>query len=161
MIAISPKVQSASKCTWPTRIYIIAYESFKSTWLIAKISHSIYFPKNEQADYTENRAQKALLTMIENALKVIGTAQDNLQKKPSMADIGNDPASLQWKENLLDVNKQNVSSHLAALNAATAQVLILTSDGPFDSDCNAIGAAISSMYAVKFITVYQLSSLLT
>lgn len=54
-------------------------------------------------------------------------------------------ASQQWKENMLDVNKQNVTSHLSAMNAATAQVVTLTSDGPANVDYNAIGAAVSSM----------------
>jgi talin len=43
------------------------------------------------------------------------------------------------------VNKQNVTSHISAMNAATAQVVTLTSDGPANSDYNAIGAAVSSM----------------
>lgn len=36
-------------------------------------------------------------------------------------------ASLKWKETTLDTNKQNVSSQIAAMNAATAQVVTLTS----------------------------------
>jgi hypothetical protein len=106
--------------------------------------------KGNQAGYFENRGQQALLSTIENALRVIGTAQDNLLQRPEMADIGNDTQSLQWKVNFLDVNKQNVSSHLAAMNAATAQVLIHTADGPYNSDYNAIGAAVSSMYESYF-----------
>lgn len=36
-------------------------------------------------------------------------------------------ASLKWKQNQLDTNKQNVSSQIAAMNAATASVITLTS----------------------------------
>jgi len=36
-------------------------------------------------------------------------------------------ASLKWKQTQLDTNKQNVSSQIAAMNAATASVVTLTS----------------------------------
>jgi talin len=44
---------------------------------------------------------------------------------------------------MIDVNKQNVTSHLSAMNAATAQVVTLTSNGPQCTDYNAVGAAVS------------------
>ena len=44
---------------------------------------------------------------------------------------------------MIDVNKQNVTSHLSAMNAATAQVVTLTSNGPHYTDYNAVGAAVS------------------
>ena len=44
---------------------------------------------------------------------------------------------------MIDVNKQNVTSHLSAMNAATAQVVTLTSNGPQFTDYNAVGAAVS------------------
>jgi talin len=46
---------------------------------------------------------------------------------------------------MIDVNKQNVTSHLSAMNAATAQVVTLTSNGAQNSDFNAVGAAVSSI----------------
>ena len=46
---------------------------------------------------------------------------------------------------MIDVNKQNVTSHLSAMNAATAQVVTLTSNGPQNTDFNTVGAAVSSM----------------
>ena len=46
---------------------------------------------------------------------------------------------------MIDVNKQNVTSHLSAMNAATAQVVTLTSNGPQSTDYNAVGAAVSSI----------------
>lgn len=44
-----------------------------------------------------------------------------------LPELGSDPASIKWKEVTLDTNKQNVSSQIAAMNAATAQVVTLTS----------------------------------
>jgi Talin, middle domain len=38
-----------------------------------------------------------------------------------------DQASVKWKQTQLDTNKQNVSSQIAAMNAATASVVTLTS----------------------------------
>jgi talin len=46
---------------------------------------------------------------------------------------------------MIDVNKQNVTSHLSAMNASTAQVVTLTSNGPQNTDFNAVGAAVSSI----------------
>lgn len=99
-------------------------------------------------DYQMQKAKRPLLTTIENARSSIAKAQNNLQQRPvvaSAADIGNDPASVQWKINMIDVNRQNVTSHLSAMNAATAQVVTLTSNGPHNSDYNAVGAAVSCM----------------
>lgn len=41
------------------------------------------------------------------------------------------------------MNRQNVTSHLSAMNAATAQVVTLTSNGSQNTDYNAVGAAVS------------------
>jgi talin len=46
---------------------------------------------------------------------------------------------------MIDVNRQNVTSHLSAMNAATAQVVTLTSNGPNGTDYNAVGAAVLSI----------------
>lgn len=46
---------------------------------------------------------------------------------------------------MLDVNKQNATSHLSAMNAATAQVVTLTSSGQQNTDYNAVGAAVSTI----------------
>lgn len=54
-------------------------------------------------------------------------------------------ASLKWKESTLDTNKQNVSSQIAAMNAATAQVVTLTAGPPEEVDHTAVGAAITTI----------------
>ena len=46
---------------------------------------------------------------------------------------------------MIDVNKQNATSHLSAMNAATAQVVTLTSGGQQQTDYNAVGAAVFSI----------------
>lgn len=84
-----------------------------------------------------------MITTIEAARVAIGQAHSNLDQRPILEDIGNDPVSLQWKANMIDVNRQNVTSHLSAMNAATAQVVTLTSHGQQHTDYNAVGAAVS------------------
>lgn len=86
--------------------------------------------------------QRPLIATILNARGVIDASLTNLQQRPVLGDLGDDPASLQWKINMLDVNRQNVTSHLSAMNAATAQVVTLSSSGQ-SIDYNAIGAAVS------------------
>jgi talin len=54
-------------------------------------------------------------------------------------------ASVQWRVNMIDVNRQNATSHLSAMNAATAQVVTLTAAGQQHTDFNAVGAAVFSI----------------
>jgi hypothetical protein len=39
---------------------------------------------------------------------------------------------------MIDVNRQNVTSHLSAMSAATAQVMTLTLNGPNGTNYNAV-----------------------
>lgn len=69
----------------------------------------------------------------------------SLSSPTEAPNLGRDAASLQWREVTLDTRKHNVTSHIAAMNAATAQVVTLTS-GPTDEiDHNAVGAAITTI----------------
>ena len=54
-------------------------------------------------------------------------------------------ASVKWKQTTLDVSKQNVSSALAAMLAATAQIITLTGGEPTDTNYTALGSAITTM----------------
>jgi talin len=54
-------------------------------------------------------------------------------------------ASHQWKEQTRDLSRQKVGSQLSAMNAATAQVVTLTSGGPDDTDYTAVGSAVQTM----------------
>uniref|UniRef100_A0A146KWR6 Talin-1 n=3 Tax=Lygus hesperus TaxID=30085 RepID=A0A146KWR6_LYGHE len=89
--------------------------------------------------------QRALLSTITMGQQVITTVERELLTRTEIPELGTDAASLKWKETTVDTNKQNVSSHLAAMNAATAQVVTLTS-GPADEvDHTAMGAAITTI----------------
>lgn len=96
-----------------------------------------------QTDYDAQRVHHPLIGTIQSAKSSIALAHSNLDHHPDLGDIGTDPVSLQWKTNMIDVNKQNVTSHLSAMNAATAQIVTLTSNGTQNTDLNLVGAAVS------------------
>ncbi|XP_014474910.1 PREDICTED: talin-1 isoform X3 [Dinoponera quadriceps] len=89
--------------------------------------------------------QRALLSTITAGHEVIHIAETELSTKAQIPQLGTDPASLRWIEQTIDTHKQNVGSQIAAMNAATAQVVTLTS-GPADNvDHTAVGAAITTI----------------
>ncbi|XP_052124986.1 talin-1 isoform X3 [Frankliniella occidentalis] len=89
--------------------------------------------------------QQALLSTINTGQDIIVTVEKELIESIEVPDLGSDPASLKWKESTLDTNKQNVSSQIAAMNAATAQVVTLTAGPPEEVDHTAVGAAITTI----------------
>ena len=54
-------------------------------------------------------------------------------------------ASVKWKQTTLDVSRQNVSSALAAMLAATASVITLTGGEPTDINYTALGSSVTTM----------------
>jgi len=46
------------------------------------------------------------------------------------------------------MSRQKVGSQLSAMNAATAQMVTLTSAGADDTDYTAVGSAVQTMYAL-------------
>lgn len=109
------------------------------------IAHSPPTVQQTQVTSILSEPQQALLGTISAGHQVITTVEKELITKAEIPELGTDPASLKWKETTLDTNKQNVSSQLAAMNAATAQVVTLTS-GPADKvDHTAVGAAITTI----------------
>lgn len=118
--------------------------------------------------------QQALLSTINTGQDIIVTVEKELIESIEVPELGSDPvcicvnscvvsielliitlsysflsfcskASLKWKESTLDTNKQNVSSQIAAMNAATAQVVTLTAGPPEEVDHTAVGAAITTI----------------
>lgn len=89
--------------------------------------------------------QRALLSTITASHQVIETAEHELSSKAQLPELGTDPASLKWIEQTMDTHKQNVGSQIAAMNAATAQVVTLTSGPAEDVDHTAVGAAITTI----------------
>ncbi|CAH0404281.1 unnamed protein product [Chilo suppressalis] len=88
--------------------------------------------------------QRALLSAITTGREVIKHTEEGLERTV-MPELGVDSASVKWKQVTLDTNKQAVTSHIAAMNAATAQVVTLTSGPTEEVDHTAVGAAITTI----------------
>ncbi|KAJ2939257.1 hypothetical protein O0L34_g13352 [Tuta absoluta] len=88
--------------------------------------------------------QRALLTTISSGREIIKHTEEHLIRAELPA-LGQDAASVKWKQVTMEGSKQAVTSHIAAMNAATAQVVTLTS-GPIEEvDHTAVGAAITTI----------------
>lgn len=68
--------------------------------------------------------QRALLSSISATRTIIEESQIDLAAKIDIPELGSDPAARKWKQVTLDTKKQNVGSQIAAMSAATAQVLL-------------------------------------
>ncbi|XP_042904301.1 talin-2 isoform X1 [Parasteatoda tepidariorum] len=111
-------------------------------------AHSAYASvqmQHPKVHTTMSEPQRALLSTITSGRSAVENAQNNLNVRIKLQELGTDPASIQWKQNQMDVKKQNVSSQLAAMNAATAQVITLTSGPAEDVDHPAVGAAVTTI----------------
>ncbi|XP_057660933.1 talin-1 isoform X1 [Diorhabda carinulata] len=89
--------------------------------------------------------QRALLSTITATQSRIKESEIELEAKANIPELGTDPAAKKWKQVTLDTKKQNVGSQIAAMNAATAQVVTLTSGPQDEVDHNAVGAAITTI----------------
>lgn len=87
--------------------------------------------------------QRALVGYISAGQDAINKAEKDLESKAQLPALGTDPGSLQWREETLDTSKQTVTTHLATMNAATAQVV--TASQPDEIDHDAVGAAVSQI----------------
>merc|ERR1719204_542363 len=88
--------------------------------------------------------QRALVSTISAGQEAIDTAHNLLNEKAKLPPLGNDPASLRWKETQWNTNQQAVHSQVSAMNAATAQMVTLTGQGD-ETDHNAVGAAVNTI----------------
>lgn len=87
--------------------------------------------------------QRALLGYISAGQEALIRAEKELESKAPLPPLGNDPGSLQWRETTMETSKQTVTTHLATMNAATAQVV--TASQPDEIDHEAVGAAVSQI----------------
>ena len=101
-----------------------------------------------QAQYPEkfqimSEPQRALISTISAGQEAIESASSLLNEKAKLPALGNDPASVKWKETQWNTNQQAVHSQVSAMNAATAQMVTLT--GQDSTDHNAVGAAVNTI----------------
>ncbi|XP_030385592.1 talin-2 isoform X3 [Scaptodrosophila lebanonensis] len=87
--------------------------------------------------------QRALLGYISAGQDVLLRADEELRTKAPIQELGSDLRSIEWRENTLDTSKQAVTSHVATMSAATAQ--IITASHPDEVDTEAISASVSQI----------------
>ncbi|ESN92443.1 hypothetical protein HELRODRAFT_115799 [Helobdella robusta] len=94
-------------------------------------------------------AQRALLGRIGAGLTSMKGIQNDLETKGQVPQLGTDPASIKWRETAMDNSRQRLSAQLSAMNAATAQVVMLTRDNnnPDSTDYSAVGSAVQTISA--------------
>nr|CAH7755545.1 unnamed protein product [Callosobruchus chinensis] len=92
-----------------------------------------------------NEPQRALLSTISATRTKIKESEIELEGKAIIPELGTDMSARKWKQVTLDTRKQNVGSQIAAMNAATAQVVTLTSGPQDEVDHTAVGAAITTI----------------
>ncbi|XP_026300610.1 talin-2 isoform X4 [Apis mellifera] len=109
------------------------------------IAHAPPMVQQTKVTSVLSEPQRALLSTITAGHEVIHIAETELSSKAQLPELGTDPASLKWIEQTIDTHKQNVGSQIAAMNAATAQVVTLTSGPADDVDHTAVGAAITTI----------------
>ncbi|CAH2056203.1 unnamed protein product, partial [Iphiclides podalirius] len=88
--------------------------------------------------------QRALLSTITGGREIIRQTEESLSRA-ALPALGHDAASVKWKQVTMDTSKQVVTSQIAAMNAATAQVVTLTSGPTEEVDHTAVGAAITTI----------------
>ncbi|XP_048001972.1 talin-1 isoform X2 [Leguminivora glycinivorella] len=88
--------------------------------------------------------QRALLSTITTGRELIKHTEESLSRA-TLPSLGQDAASVKWKQVTMDTSKQVVTSQIAAMNAATAQVVTLTSGSTEEVDHTAVGAAITTI----------------
>ncbi|XP_069174235.1 talin-2 isoform X3 [Procambarus clarkii] len=109
------------------------------------LAHQPPSVKHPQVTSVLSKPQKALVSTIETGQVIIGECAQSLESKAELPELGTDPASIKWKQVTLDSNKQTVTSQIAAMNAATAEVVTLTSSVHEEVDHTAVGAAIHTI----------------
>lgn len=90
-------------------------------------------------------SQRAFIVTVEDGLSALSAARDELDRKSQIPTIGSDPASKKWRENQLDLSRQKATAQLSSMNAATAQLVTLTSGDQDEIDYVAVGAAVNQI----------------
>uniref|UniRef100_A0A914UKX2 Talin 1 n=1 Tax=Plectus sambesii TaxID=2011161 RepID=A0A914UKX2_9BILA len=93
---------------------------------------------------TMTRSQRALVGTIEASIRAVEEAEEEMERPIELPHLGDDPASRKWRQMTLEVQKESVEDQLAAMGAATAEVVQLTAV-PDEVDHTRVGAAISTI----------------
>ncbi|XP_041458339.1 talin-1-like isoform X4 [Lytechinus variegatus] len=90
-------------------------------------------------------AQQNLMTNIKQGFTAMEEARNDLGTRAEIPPLGSDQASRQWRDNEMDVNKQNIQSQLSAMAAATAGIISETSGSADDTDYTTVGSHVTTI----------------
>ncbi|GAB0095550.1 talin-1 [Sergentomyia squamirostris] len=107
------------------------------------VAHQPPLSKEIRISSVLTEPQRALLGYISAGQEELRKARIDLDAKAEIPDLGDDPHSIEWRENTLESSKQLVTTHIATMNAATAQVVTATQ--PDDVDHEAVGEAVTQI----------------
>ncbi|KAK0407513.1 hypothetical protein QR680_019234 [Steinernema hermaphroditum] len=93
---------------------------------------------------SQERAQRALVGTIEASIRSVAEAEEEIFKPPEikLPDLG-DPSHRRWHEERVAVEKEGVEDRIAAMGAATAEVVQLTA--VVDEVDHRVGTAIATI----------------
>ncbi|XP_073841685.1 talin_middle and talin-RS domain-containing protein rhea isoform X1 [Musca autumnalis] len=113
---------------------------------VGQVNHAHQPPTSKEVRISSvnlTEPQRALLGYISAGQEILSRADEELRTKAPIQELGNDMRSIEWRENTLDTSKQAVTSHVATMSAATAQ--IITATQPDEVDTEAISASVSQI----------------
>ncbi|KAL9904952.1 talin-1 isoform X1 [Glossina fuscipes] len=113
---------------------------------VGQVNHAHQPPTSKEVRISSvnlTEPQRALLGYISAGQDVIMRANEELRTKAPIQELGNDMRSIEWRENTLDTSKQAVTSHVATMSAATAQIIMATQ--PDEIDTEAVSASVSQI----------------
>ena len=91
------------------------------------------------------KAQDMLRGTITNGLEIVNGCSSDLSTAASLPHVGSDSASIAWRKAEMDLNRQNVSSALAAVLASTASIITQTGTDPSEIDYTSVGSAVTTI----------------
>jgi talin len=104
-------------------------------------------PRAEKIRYSETRerSQRALIGTIEATIRAVEEAEEEISREPDIPlPRFDDAQSRKWRETRVEVEKESVNDRLAAMGAATAEVVQLTAY-PEEIDTPRVGSAIATI----------------
>ncbi|XP_059217650.1 talin-1 isoform X2 [Stomoxys calcitrans] len=113
---------------------------------VGQVNHAHQPPTSKEVRISSvnlTEPQRALLGYISAGQEVLSRADEELRTKAQIQELGNDLRSIEWRENTLDTSKQAVTSHVATMSAATAQIITATHTDEVDTE--AISASVSQI----------------
>ncbi|XP_060074093.1 talin-1-like isoform X2 [Ylistrum balloti] len=95
-------------------------------------------------EFSLTSSQRALISSIDEGVLSIRRDESTLDNGMTLPHLGDDAASKKWRQNQLDLSRQKVSAQLAAMNAATAQLVTLSA-GDDEPDTDNVSAAVAQI----------------